>query len=94
MTISIATSDYIKYKEVIIDGVKLGLRMMNAAETLNLAALQRELQEKNTNQSDIVGSLVDMFFSLYNKPDKARELLGNLPIDALSDIYKRVMKSA
>lgn len=93
MTISINTSEYIKYKEVIIDGQKLGLRMMNSAETLSLASLQRELQEKDVNQPDIMRRLVDMFFNLYDDSDKARELLGKLSIDALSDIYKKVMES-
>lgn len=93
MTISINTSEYIKYKEVIIDGVKLGLRMMNSAETLALMSLQREIKEKDANQTEIVERLVEMFFNLYDNPEKARGLLGKLSIDALSDIYKRVMES-
>lgn len=93
MTFSINTSEYIKYKEVIIDGEKLGLRMLNSAESLAVASLQRECAEDGSDKMALLTKLIDMVFNLFDNPEKARELLGALSVDALFDIYKRVMES-
>lgn len=92
MTISIATSDYIKYKEVIIDGVKLGLRMMNSAESLEVLSIQRKAQKEGSNDDRLLRRLLDIFFNLYDDPEKAHKLLDGLPQQAVGDIYKRVME--
>lgn len=93
MTISISTSEYIKYKQVIIDGTEIGLRLPSSAESLAIAALQREYNENGSDQAEILAKLIDMLFNLYNDPEKARKMLDNLSLDALLDIYQKVMGS-
>lgn len=91
MTISINTSVYIKNKYVEIDGVPFTVRPMNTADTLALAALQRESTTKNSDQSEVLNKILDLYFNCFDKPDSARELLKNLSIDALMDIYQKIM---
>lgn len=91
MTISISTEDYIKYIPVTIDGVNFGIRKLNSAETLEVAAMQREMNEGKSDAANVIKQLTDIFFSLYDHPEKAREVLGKLSVDSLADIYAKVM---
>lgn len=91
--ITINTSEVIKYKEAIIDGVELGVRALSSAETLEIMDLQEKVKNENSNRSEIMRRLVDMVFDAFDKPDKAREIMGTLPVDAIFDIYKRIMES-
>lgn len=91
--VNISTSEFIKYKPAIIDGVELGFRIPNSAETLELIELQEQTNKDKTNRSKSVSRLVDIVFNLCDQPDKAREILSDLPVEAVMDIYTRVIES-
>ncbi len=88
MTISINTSEYTKYKEVEIDGELLKIRPMNSAETLALMQMQKVSKE---NGAEALEKMINLFMGLFDKPERAKELLKNLSVDALAEIYQKVM---
>lgn len=91
MTISINTSDYIKYKKAKIDGVELGVRAMSSAEVLEITNLQKQLQNDKSEGIEVVQRIVEIMFGLYDKPEEARKVLNGLSVEALSDIYQNIM---
>ena len=88
MTISINTSEYTKYKEAEIDGELLKIRPMNSAETLALMQMQKVSKE---NGAEALEKMINLFMGLFDKPERAKELLKNLSVDALAEIYQKVM---
>lgn len=88
MTISTNTSEYTKYKEVEIDGELLKIRPMNSAETLALMQMQKVSKE---NGAEALEKMINLFMGLFDKPERAKELLKNLSVDALAEIYQKVM---
>ena len=88
MTISINTSEYTKYKEVEIDGELLKIRPMNSAETLALMQMQKVSKE---NGAEALEKMINLFMGLFDKPERAKELLKNLSVDALAEIYQKMM---
>lgn len=93
MTININTSEYTTYKKAIIDGIELGVRAMSTAETLEVASLQEQLSSSGKDKGITISRFLDILFNLFDKPDKARKILSNLPADAIADVYKRIMES-
>lgn len=91
--ITINTSEIIKYKKAIIDGVELGIRALSSAETLEIVDLQEQIKDKDANGVEIMKRLMEMVFGAFDKPDEAKKVLKDLPFDAIMDIYKRVMES-
>ncbi len=96
MSVSITTSDYIKVVEAEIDGVLFKVRPMSSAQTIAWMNLAEE-EEKAKAQKDtkrlieISSKLLDSFFNLFDKPDKAREVLSAVPDNKLFEIYKTIM---
>lgn len=91
--ININTSEFVQYKKAIIDGEELGFRIPSSAETLELIDLKEQATDSKENQAKAVSRLLDILFSMCDKPDKAREILANLPVEAVMNIYNRVIES-
>lgn len=92
MTISINTSEYIKYKNAIVDGTEVQARAMNSAESLTMLSLQRSLQDSDEDKAEVMKKLTTLYFGLYRDPEEAQKILGDLPFDALFDIYAKIME--
>lgn len=91
--ITINTSEIIKYKPAVIDGVELGARPLSSAETLEIMGLQDAVTKEGSDKADIMRRLVRMVFDAFDKPEEAAKVLGGLPVNAVFDIYKRIMES-
>lgn len=93
MTISINTSEYTKEREVEIDGVGFKMRPLTSAESLALTQFQRDVKKaKNEKAVELLEKMLDLMYGLYDQPERAREVLGKLPPDAIFEIYSKVMK--
>lgn len=91
--ITINTSEYTTYKKATIDGVELGFRRANSAETLRIAELQDRIASKPENQIGSLKEIIGIIYGLSDNPKKAEELLSGLAFDAILDIYKLIMES-
>lgn len=91
MSININTTDYIKYKKAVIDGVELGVRIMSSAEVLEITNLQEQLQDDKSNGAEAIQRMVDIMFDLYDKPDEARKTLKGLSLEAMTEIYQKII---
>ena len=98
MSISISTSDYKKTKSVEIDGVLFNVRPLNSSESVALMALKGDI-EKMSDEKDgtdtvlkILTKLEDIFFAVFDKPEKAKKVLGDLGIEAWFEIYNKIME--
>lgn len=101
MSINISTSDYTQSKEVAIDGVDFKVRPMNSSESIALMNYARFANsiDKDTKDFDSVQEFVneykriqDMYFNLFDKPEKARKILADLSFESLMAIYDKIMK--
>lgn len=101
MSINISTSDYTQSKEVTIDGVDFKVRPMNSSESIALMNYARFANsiDKDTKDFDSVQEFVneykriqDMYFNLFDKPEKARKILADLSFESLMAIYDKIMK--
>ena len=97
MSISISTSDYKKVKQVEIDGVKFEVRPMNSSETLALMSVKDEISGiENADNSELalksINKIEEIYFSLFDKPEKAKKVLGGLGMDAWFEIYNKIME--
>lgn len=88
MSISINTSEYIKTKKVVIDGEDLEFHPLTVAQSLKIAELQRSMVN-NTN-NDGMFEAIEIMIGAFSPADKAKKILGDVPFDGLSDIYKRI----
>ena len=61
---------------------------MNSAETLALMQMQKVSKE---NGAEALEKMINLFMGLFDKPERAKELLKNLSVDALAEIYQKVM---
>ena len=97
MSISISTSDYKKVKQVDIDGTKFEVRPMNSSETLALMSVKDEITgiENGENAESALKAMQkieDIFFGIFDKPEKAKKVLGSLGIEAWFEIYNKIME--
>lgn len=93
MGISINTSDYIKIKTATIDGVQFTVSPLNTAQSLKMARLQEELSKGGETTTNAVEQLLNLIFDCFDKKDEAKRILGDLPLDAIADIYKKIMEA-
>lgn len=89
MTISINTSEYVKTKDVIIDGAEFKFSPLTTAQTVKLAVLQAT-SKKPEKQAEALAELLELLYSTFTPADKAREILGKLPVDAVMQILEKV----
>lgn len=89
MTISINTSEYVKTKDVIIDGAGFKFSPLTTAQTAKLAVLQAT-SKKPAKQAEALAELLELLYSTFTPADKAREILGKLPVDAVMQILEKV----
>lgn len=87
MTISINTSDYIKTYPAIIDGVELTMREATTSEAIAIAELQ---EQAKAGKTETAPKMLDIVFSMFDKPEKAKEILGNLPLEALYKVLEQI----
>lgn len=90
--VTINTSEFIKYKKAIINGVEFKFRSPTSAESIEIL----DLQEKFKNKSAGVDGVVQMFnwvMKMCDKPEDAKKVLGELPMQAIVDIYTQIMES-
>lgn len=99
MSISISTSDYKKVKKVEIDGVEFEVRPMNSSESITLMALADDFKGMNDEDkqdpkkvSESIEKIANIFFGIFDKPKKAREILGGVEMDAWFSIYNKIME--
>lgn len=90
--ININTTEYIKYKEAIINGVEFKFRNPTSAETIEILDLQEKFKDGKGGIRG-VAQLFDWVLKMCDKPDKAREVFDELPIESIVDIYKQIMES-
>lgn len=93
MSIQINTANYIKLKNVEIDGVEFSVRPLNSAETLRITAMQRDMTLHESKAPELLQEMVDIMIGLFDNRQKAREIMGNLPLDAVMDIYQKIMEA-
>ena len=91
MTITINTLEYTKVKHVEIDGVNFTVRPMNSAETMAITAMQRSSVDTNADAVKMLEGILEIYFGLFDNPEKAKEVLKDLPVDALISIYQKIM---
>lgn len=99
MSISINTSDYKKTKKVEIDGVAFEVRPMNSSETLALMSIRGEmegLKDGETADADTavkaLEKIENIYFAIFDKPSKAKKVLGSLGVEAWFEIYNQIME--
>lgn len=100
MSITISTSDYTQKKEATIDGVDFEVRPMNSSESLALMNYARFAGSISSDEKDLDSvqefvkeyqKIQDMYFGLFDKPEKARKILGDLSFEALMNVYDKIM---
>lgn len=82
MTVNINTSELITYKKAVIDGVELNVRPFSSAGTLEILNLQEESKKEGVDQVGLGKRLDELAFVVYDAPDKAKEVMGSLSLDA------------
>lgn len=101
MTISINTSDYTNTKNVKIDGIDFKVRPMNSSETLAYMQVAQSLSSISEKEPDIedikkadkaVSDILDIFCSIFDKPEEAKAIFKNVPSDKYFEIYDKIMK--
>lgn len=92
MSISINTADYIKTKNVEIDGVEFKVTPLSTADSLALVSLSEDMTKEGSGKVESTKKLLDIMYSIYDDQEKARQLLGKLPMAAMIDITRRVME--
>lgn len=100
MSITISTSDYTQQKEVTIDGVDFKVRPMNSSESISLMNYARFASSISADEKDIDNvqefvkeyeRIQEMYFNLFDKPEKAKKLLSDLSFESLMNIYQKIM---
>ena len=89
MSITINTSDFIKAKTVTIDGVELEFRPLTTAQSLAIVGAQKELRD-NPKDIDKAETVINTFISAFSPVDQAKEILGELPLEAIASIVDKV----
>ena len=69
---------------------------MSSAQTLSYVDLCDELKEaKSTNDptrvKEAIRNLNDILFSVFDKPDEARKVLANVPIEGVLEVYQKIV---
>lgn len=97
MTISINTSDYIKTKTVEIDGERFIFSPMTTSKYLAYLDLQETAQNLKGKDAAEVGKamekVLDVIYSMFDKPERVKELLDKVPLDRLEEIVKALMEN-
>ena len=99
MTYQINTSKYTAKKVVDIDGTIFKVRPATTAEQFNMERYKKEFEDaikkENIDDLEVVYSkVVDGYFALFDKPAKIKEILKDIPIEKLADIYQDIMENA
>ena len=96
MSVNITTSEYNNTKTATIDGVEFEVRPMSSSEYLTIINISKDMKNMAKDDVDTLGDLLktieDMYFSLFNDPDQAKKVLGHLSVDAWMDIYNKIVK--
>lgn len=95
MAVSINTSDYIKTKNVEIDGEKFIFQPMTTSKYLAYLEMQGDLKNLTAKKPEEVGEalekVLDTLFSLFDKPARVKELLGEVPPDQIEKLVSKLM---
>lgn len=91
MSITINTSDFIKTKTVTIDDQELEFKPITTAQSLALAGIQERLKNKTSaDPTKDLEQILDIYYSLFEPKEKAKEILADLPVDAVASIIKQI----
>lgn len=93
MSINISTSDYLKGKDVTIDGVDFKVRAVNSSESIALINIGEQMKKAENDTKAIEKSLkqsADIFFGLFDDEEKARKMLGDLSMEVQWEIYNKI----
>lgn len=99
MTYSINTLKYTARKVVDINGTIFKVRRFNTDEQFKLSALQEQV---NSNSSKMTtdeakkayDAGVELFFNLFDDKAKAKQILKDISMNDLAEIYKDIMENA
>lgn len=98
--ISISTSNYTKQIPAEIDGVPFKVTPMSSSQAIAYLNLCDDLDvtAKNGNDAEktknIIEKLDEVLFSVFDQPDKAREVLAKVPIEGVIEIYQKIVAGA
>jgi hypothetical protein len=100
MTYSINTSKYTAKKAVEINGTLFKVRPTTTDEQFTITELQQEAERLVANKADVkdlkkvYDKTLDIYFSLFDKPEKIREILKEIPADKIVEIHNDIMENA
>lgn len=96
MTISINTSDYIKTKDVDINGEKFKFYPMTTSKYLAYLEIQKKMQAQE--KDDTKGALesaeeaLEIIYSLFDKSKRVKEVLEPVPLTEVHKIIAILME--
>ena len=97
MTYSINTIKYTARKVVDINGTIFKVRRFTTDEQFRLSELQEVATKGDMNTAEAkkcYDAGVELFFSLFDDEAKAKEVLHDISLQDLADIYKDIMENA
>jgi hypothetical protein len=100
MTYSINTSKYTAKKAVEINGTLFKVRPTTTDEQFTITELQQEAERLVADKADVrdlkkvYDKTLDIYFSLFDKPEEIREILKEIPADKIVEIHNDIMENA
>lgn len=96
MTITINTSDYIKTKDVEINGEKFIFYPMTTSKYLAYLDIQKRaasFDKDNTREAvKAAEDALEIVYSLFDKPEKVKKILEKVPLNQIHKIIKALME--
>ena len=99
MTYSINTLKYTARKVVDINGQIFKVRRFTTDEQFRLSELQEQVNSNGAKMTTAEAKKtyeagLDMFFNLFDDVKKAKEILKDISMQDLADMYKEIMENA
>lgn len=97
MTYSINTIKYTARKVVDINGSIFKVRRFTTDEQFKLSELQEAAKNPKLNTAEarkVYDAGTSIFFDVFDDSEKAREVLKEISLTDLADIYKDIMENA